>query len=39
MYRSIAAWEFPKQVPIGGNTVVWTESSVYEWMSDRIKEA
>ncbi|WP_350223242.1 AlpA family phage regulatory protein [Synechococcus sp. MU1655] len=30
MYRSIAAWEFPKQVPIGGNTVVWTESSFHE---------
>ncbi|WP_413430520.1 AlpA family phage regulatory protein [Synechococcus sp. Cu2B8-bc1011] len=26
----MAAWEFPNQVPIGGNTVVWTESSVHE---------
>ena len=39
IYRWIAAGDFPTQVPLGGNTVVWTEASVHEWMSNRIKEA
>ena len=37
IYRWVAAGEFPKQISIGANSVVWLESSdVTKWMDQRI---
>lgn len=38
IYKFTAEGRFPKQVPIGGNSVVWVESEVLEWMEARINE-
>ena len=35
-YRWVAAGEFPKQISIGANSVVWLESDVTKWMDQRI---
>lgn len=39
IYRWVAAGEFPKQIQLGANSVVWLESSVTEWMEKQIKNA
>ena len=36
IYRWVAAGEFPKQISIGANSVVWLESDVTDWMDQRI---
>ena len=36
IYRWVAAGEFPKQISVGGNTVVWVESAVSSWMEDQM---
>ena len=36
IYRWVAAGEFPKQIAIGANSVVWLESDVTKWMDQRI---
>jgi len=39
IYRWVAAGEFPKQIQLGANSVVWLESSVTEWMEKQIRGA
>lgn len=39
IYRWTAAGEFPKQIQLGANSVVWLESAVVEWMQKQIKGA
>ena len=36
LYRWMEAGTFPKQISVGGNTVVWVESAVTDWMQDQI---
>ena len=36
IYRWVAVGEFPKQISIGANSVVWLESDVTQWMDQRI---
>ena len=38
LYRLMAPGTFPKQISVGGNTVVWVEleSAVTAWMEDRM---
>ena len=36
IYRWVAAGEFPKQITIDANSVVWLESDVTQWMDQRI---
>ena len=36
IYRWVAAGEFPKQIAIGANSVVWLESDITKWMDQRI---
>ena len=36
IYRWVAEGEFPKQISIGANSVVWLESDVTKWMDHRI---
>ena len=36
LYRLMAPGTFPKQISVGGNTVVWLESDVTKWMDQRI---
>ena len=36
IYRWVAAGEFPKQISIGANSVVWLESDVTKWKDQRI---
>ena len=36
IYRWVASGEFPKQIAIGANSVVWLESDVTNWMDQRI---
>jgi prophage regulatory protein len=33
IYRRIAENSFPKQIQIGGKTVIWTEESIRKWQS------
>ena len=35
----VAAGEFPKQIPIGANQVVWVKWQVEEWMEQQIATA
>ena len=39
LYDLITRGEFPKSIPLVGRTVAWTESSVSQWISDRISAA
>ena len=36
LYRWMEAGTFPKQISVGGNTVVWVESAVTAWMEDQM---
>ena len=36
LYRWMEAGTFPRQISVGGNTVVWVESDVTKWMQDQI---
>ena len=36
LYRWMESGAFPKQISVGGNTVVWVESAVTAWMEDRM---
>ena len=36
LYRWMDAGTFPKQVLVGGNTVVWVESAVTAWLEDQM---
>ena len=36
LYRWMDAGTFPKQISVGGNTVVWVESAVNSWMEDQM---
>ena len=36
IYRWMREGTFPKQISVGGNTVVWVESAVTSWMEDRM---
>ena len=39
IYRWTASGEFPKQIQLSANCVVWLESAVVEWMQKQIKGA
>ena len=39
IYRWMDAREFPRQISVGRNTVVWLDSSVTEWMEKQIRGA
>ena len=36
LYRWMDSGTFPKQISVGGNTVVWVESAVTSWMQDQM---
>ena len=36
LYRWMDAGTFPKQISVGGNTVVWVESAGTAWMEDQM---
>ena len=36
IYRWMKEGNFPKQIEIGANSVVWLESDVTKWMDQRI---
>ena len=36
IYRWMKEGNFPKQIEIGANSVVWLESDVTQWMEDQI---
>ena len=36
IYRWMDLGTFPKQISVGGNTVVWVESAFTSWMEDRM---
>ena len=36
IYAQMAEGTFPKQISVGGNTVVWVESAVTSWMEDQM---
>ena len=36
LYRWMEAEMFPRQISVGGNTVVWAVSDVTKWMQDQI---
>ena len=36
LYRWMDSGTFPKQISVGGNTVVWVESAVIAWMEDQM---
>ena len=37
IYRYVASGIFPKQIEIAPKIVVWLESDVQKWMSEKIK--
>ena len=39
IYRMVASGEFPKQISIGSNQVVWIKSQVDDWMNRQIAGA
>jgi prophage regulatory protein len=39
IYDAIQRGEFPKPIPLLGRTVAWTQSSVDQWIADRISAA
>ena len=39
IYRMVASGEFPKQISIGSNQVVWIKSQVDDWMNQQIAGA
>ena len=36
LYRWMEAGTFPMQISVDGNTVVWVESAVTDWMQDQM---
>ena len=36
IYAQMAESTFPKQISVGGNTVVWVESAVTYWMEEQM---
>ena len=36
LYRWMEAETLPRQISVGGNTVVWVESDVTKWMQEQI---
>jgi prophage regulatory protein len=36
IYEKIANGEFPRQVALSRQTVVWVESEVFDWMNQRL---
>lgn len=39
LYARIAEGSFPKPVSLGGRAVGWTESSINDWVNQRIEES
>ena len=39
IYRLVASGDFPKQIPVGANQVVWVKWQVEEWMEQQIASA
>ena len=39
IYLRIAEGSFPKPVSLGGRAVGWTESSINDWVNQRIEES
>ena len=39
IYLRIAEGRFPKPVSLGGRAVGWTESSINDWVNQRIEES
>jgi prophage regulatory protein len=37
IYRKMRRGEFPQNINLGGKAVAWTESSITEWMNERIQ--
>ena len=36
IYAQMAEGTFPKQIQLGGKSVVWSEQEVIKWMEDRM---
>ena len=39
IYKYMAKWTFPKQIQIGGKSVVWNERDVNDWINQQIATA
>ena len=39
IYKRISEGSFPKQINLGGRSVGWVESEIYQWVADRIERA
>ena len=39
IYKWIRLGEFPKQIQLGGKSVVWNERDVIDWMNQQIATA
>ena len=37
IYKYMAKGNFPKQIQIGGKSVVWNERDVIDWMNQQIE--
>lgn len=38
IYRRMKEGNFPQNINIGGNVVVWLESEINQWIADKIKQ-
>lgn len=38
IYRRMKEGDFPQNINIGGNVVVWLESEINQWIADKIKQ-
>jgi prophage regulatory protein len=39
IYRMMDDGRFPKQIPLGANSVAWRQSEISAWMAARIADA
>jgi len=39
IYASISEGTFPKQIPLGPRLVVWVESDIQNWISEKVSAA
>ena len=37
IYKTHGKWDLPKQIQIGGKSVVWNERDVIDWMNQQIE--
>ncbi|OOR98865.1 DNA-binding protein [Haemophilus paracuniculus] len=38
IYRRMKEGDFPQNINIGGNVVVWLESEINQWIAEKIKQ-